>query len=358
MGHSTRVPRLASLITLAGVVCVWLVGASPMAAQVGGAALPPAVEQYLSALVRPTTGERRRLLAGQPMTRLLDGAVSLQVTVLGAIWINAPVRRYVEAVQDIAVFERGRSFRVTRRLSSPPRIEDFSDVRLSAADVADLRVCRVGSCQLKLDEAAIGAFQRGVDWASPNHHAQAEALMRRFMLDRATAYLEGGNKQLPVYRDKVSPLSMDAEFRALVDDLPEAVFATPGVRGYLLGFPSVALADSSSFLYWQETTFGLKPTLRLSHLTVHEGPRDVVVVSKMLYAHHYFRSGLETRVLMPDAARGGFWLVTVNSSRTDGLTGFTGLFVRPRVRGDARDGTATMLINTKRKIEGHPDAAF
>ncbi len=354
MGYSTRWPPLTSLMPKAVVVCVWLLWSSAAAAQSAVAAFPPPVEQYLTALVRPTSGERRRLLAGQPMTSLLDGAASLQVTVLGAIWIDAPVHRYVAAVLDIEAFERGRSFRVTRRLSSPPHIDDFRDVRLSAADVADLRACRVGSCQVKLDENAIGAFQRGVDWASPDHHAAAEALMRRFMLDHASAYLEGGNSRLAVYRDKAVPRSMAAEFRDLVDDLPDAVFSVPGVRDYLLGYPAVLLPGSSSFLYWQEATFGLKPTLRLSHVTVREGPRDVLVVSKMLYAHHYFRSALELRVLVPDPARGGFWLVTVTSSRIDGLTGFTGLFLRPRVRSEGRDGTATMLINTKRKLEGRP----
>ena len=49
--------------------------------------------------------------------------------------------------------------------------------------------------------------------------------------------------------------------------------------------------------------------------------------------------------------RGGFWLTTVNSSRTDGLTGFTGLFVRPKVRSEARAGTISMLTNTKQKLE-------
>jgi len=354
MGHASRVPRLISLLPTAVVVCIWLLSSAPMVAQPAVATFPPAVEQYLTALARPTSGERRRLLAGQPMTRLLDGSVGFQVTILGAIWIDAPMTRYVDAVQNIEAFERGRSFRVTRRVSSPPRLEDFDDVRLSAADVASLRACRVGNCEVKLDERAIGAFRREVDWTSPGHHVQTEALMRRVMLDRASSYLEGGNSRLAVFRDKATPFSMDVELRALIDDLPDAVFFAPGVREYLLDYPKTALPGAASFLYWQEATFGLKPTLRLSHVTVREGPGEVLVASKMLYAHHYFRSGLELRVLFPDVIRGGFWLVTVTSSRTDGLTGFTGLFVRPRVRGEARDGTATMLINTKRRLEGLP----
>ena len=55
-------------------------------------------------------------------------------------------------------------------------------------------------------------------------------------------------------------------------------------------------------------------------MTVREGPDDAVVTSKMLYATHYFWTGLELRVLVSDPPRGsGFWFVTVNRSRSDGL---------------------------------------
>ena len=90
----------------------------------------------------------------------------------------------------------------------------------------------------------------------------------------------------------------------------------------------------------QETDFGLKPTIRISHLTIREGRDDTVVASKMLYASHYFWTALELRVLIPDSARGsGFWFVTVSRSRSDGLSGFTGLFVRRRAQNEASDGT-------------------
>jgi hypothetical protein len=63
----------------------------------------------------------------------------------------------------------------------------------------------------------------------------------------------------------------------------------------------------------------LKPTIRIKHLTIAEQPTHVDVVSKMLYASHYFWTAIELRVMVPDAARGeGFWFATVNRSRSDG----------------------------------------
>ncbi len=321
-------------------------------AQTADSGLPPAFERYLSAVVQPSLAERRRLLGGEPVTKLLNIETNQQVTVFGAIWVNAPMSRYVDAIRNIETFEQGKAFHVTRRISSPPRLDDFDRLRLTEDLVADLRVCRVGNCEIKLDARTIEAFRTRVDWASPARHAAAEALMRRFVFDYATAYLAGGNGRLAVFHDRSTPVSMADEFRAMVDELPMLTSYMPSVRSYLLDYPQVWLPGATSFLYWQETEFGLKPTIRVSHLTIRESPEDVVVVSKMIYANHYFRSALELRVLLPDPARGpGFWLVTVVSSRTDGLTGFTGLFVRRRVRSEARAGTATVLLNTKRRLE-------
>ena len=105
-------------------------------------------------------------------------------------------------------------------------------------------------------------------------------------------------------------------------------------------------------MYWQETEFGLKPTIRISHMTVREGPDDAVVTSKMLYASHYFWTGLEVRALVSDSSRGpGFWFVTVNRSRSDGLSGFTGLLLRGRVTSEVQEGTLSGLRITKQMLE-------
>jgi hypothetical protein len=124
------------------------------------------------------------------------------------------------------------------------------------------------------------------------------------------------------------------------------------MRRYLLEYPKVQLPNATSFLYWQETEFGLKPTIRINHLTIRETPESTVVASKMLYATHYFWTALELRVLLPDVARGsGFWLVTINRSRSDGLSGFTGLFVRRHVRSEAVNGVLAALTATKNRLE-------
>lgn len=334
------------------VIAAIALAAGSFAASRQPSTFPPRLEQYLIRTVGLSQSERARLARGEPVTKTLDVADSTkEVAVFGAVWIEAPVRRYVEAVKDIEKLESGRGINITRRISNPPRLEDFAALRLSAEDVDDLRTCRVGDCDLKLSERALERIRTTINWESPTAHDDVNALMQQLALEYVTSYLEGGNERLAVYRDNSRPTFVAREFEAMVDEMPELTSYMPELRRYLLDFPNATLPGSTSFLYWQEVDFGLKPTIRISHLTIRENPDDTVVVSKMLYASHYFWTGLELRALLPDASRDGFWFVMVNRSRSDGLSGFKGFFVRRRVRSEVARGMLAVLQHTKRRLE-------
>ena len=331
-----------------------LLTAAPAAYLPQGSAptLPARLDAYLTQVVKLTPEERKQLLGGSPVAKLLDVDKSKEVSVFGAIWIDAPVHRYVEAVKDIERFESGGSFKVTKRISEPARLTDFADLHLPKEDVEDLRKCRVADCEVKLGEAGIERFRSQVDWSGANAQAGADAVMRQLALEYVTGYMEGGNKRLAVLRDKSRPAFIDQELREMIEKMPELTSYLPEIRRDLLEFPSRSLSDATSFLYWQETQFGLKPTIRVSHVVIRESSGSAVVASKMLYATHYFWTGLELRALIPAPARErGFWMVTVNRSRSDGLSGFTGSIIRGRVQNEVREGTLGALRSTKATLE-------
>jgi hypothetical protein len=326
--------------------------ATPSGKTTNAPGFPQRLEHYLAGVVKLPAAQRAQLLGGAPVTKLLDADGSKEVAIFGAIWVDAPITRYVDALQDIENFERGGGFRVTKRISEPPALEDFAQLHLPEEDVDDLRTCRVGDCEVKLSESSLKRFRTEIDWKAPGARVAADALMQRIALEYVSGYLEGGNERLAVYRDKSRPTFVAREFRGLIDQMPELTTYMPAMRHYLLEFPRVSLPDSTSFLYWQDTVFGLKPTIRISHVTIREGEDGTIVTSKMLYASHYFWTGVELRALLPDPARGsGFWLVTVNRSRSDGLSGFTGAFVRRRVRSEVQEGTLAALKGTRTRLE-------
>ena len=316
------------------------------------ASLPSALASFLTEEAHATPSEREALLAGSPLVKLLDADPSKEIAVLGAVWVNAPPGRYVEQVKNIEQFERGDAFRITKRISDPPRDDDFAALTLSDQDFEDLKDCKIGDCALKLDADGVQTLRAQVDWRKPTAKADATALLRQFALQYVTGYRQGGNATLGVHRDKDRPTFVGNEFRSMIDRLPRLAAELPDLRRYLLEYPNVPLANSTDFLYWQETQFGLRPTVRISHLVIQERPEQTVVASKMLYASHYFWTALELRVLLPDPARGpGFWLLTVNRSRSDGLSGFTGRVIGGRVRSEVEEGTRAALAATKVKLE-------
>jgi hypothetical protein len=313
---------------------------------------PAPLDSFLTNEAHATASERDALWAGTPLVKWLDADPSQEVAVFGAVWINASAASYVEQVKNIEEFERGGAFRITKRISNPPSADDFAALSISDDDFDNLKKCKVGDCALKLGADALQTLRDEVDWNEPTARAEANAAFRRLALKYVRGYREGGNARLAVYRDKERPTFVANEFRSMIDRLPRLGAELPDLTRYLLEYPAAVLAHSTDFLYWQETQFGLKPTVRISHLLIQEHPDATVIASKMLYSSHYFWTALELRVLLRDNARGpGFWLVTMNRCRSDGLSGFTGRVVRGRVRSEVADGARAALVATKTRLE-------
>jgi hypothetical protein len=316
--------------------------------------LPARLQDYLTRDIKLTPAEIAGVSSGKPVTKLLDGDPSKEVSVFGIVWVEAPPEAYVRAVTDIETFERGENFRATKKISDPPRLEDFDQLELPADDVKALRTCKVGDCELKLSQATLDRVRKEIDFTQPDVHERVTRLARQLALDYVTAYLHGGNAELAVYRDSKHPTFVAKEFESMVARIPAMEEFTPDLRRYLLEFPKVTIPNTTSFLYWQEARFGLKPTARINHVVIQPNASGGFnVASKQLYASHYFWTALETRVLAKDPNRpSGFYFVNVNRSRSDGLSGMVGRLIRGKVRGQARSGMESALMATKRLLEG------
>ena len=291
-------------------------------------------------------------MSGAPVTKLLDADGRGEVAVFGAVWIRGSVAQYVEHVNDIEHFERGGVFTITKRIGDPPRPTDFSQLNLPDQDITALKACRVGDCEVKLEEAALQRFQSQIDWKRASAASEAQTLFRRVIYQYVARYLQWGNAKLAVLRDGSRPTFVATELASMVDRLPPSLSAGPELKQYLLQYPSASLGGSTDFLYRQEANFGLKPTIRVNHLVIQQRPDVTLVASKLIYATHYFWTALELRVLMPDPARGhGFWFVMVNRCRSDGLTGLVGRVIGGAVRNEAVKSTTAALTATRTHLE-------
>ena len=338
--------------TSSRVFLVFILAMAAVSAAAVTVELPPVLESYVSKYVSLSPAERARLLNGGPVIKLLAGDQSKEVSLFGAIWIDASPGDYVRLVQDIEQFERGGPIRITKRISSPPRLADFDAFTLPDQDLRALRTCRVGDCDVKLSEDALLKLQKSIDWTRPTAKADADAAMRQVVYEYVKGYMEGGNDRLAVYRDAERPTFVASEFMSLIERMPELGEYLPDLKAYLLNYPRVSLPTATAFLYWQELRFGLRPTLRVNHFIIDNRPGMTAVSSKLIYASHYFWTALDVRVLVPDPSRGtGFWLATVTRSRSDGLDGFSGRLIRQQAQTHARRMLENVLRSTKARLE-------
>ena len=157
---------------------------------------------------------------------------------------------------------------------------------------------------------------------------------------------------MAVYRDTERPTFVAEEFAALVDGVRALTDHLPNLKKYLLEYPKVTLPKAESFLYWQNAKFGLKPTIRINHLTIADQQTHVAVVWRVLVHKPLLLDG--HRTASPGArsgARRGI-LVRQRKSQPIGWTGrFHGLAESEARCETEQKGMQAALRITKTRME-------
>ncbi len=314
------------------------------------------VEAFLRARFRMDESQGAAVQQGRPVAVVLPGAVDREIVVAGAVRIATPADRTVARLKDVERLESGPGFLQTKRLSEPPRLDDFASFSVTADDLKALRTCRPGRCGVKLGAGAFESLGM-IDWRAPDAEPQVQALARRSALEYVEAYRRGGNRELAIYRDTERPQFIAQEFADMVARtslLPEWL---PELAALLLNYPSGDRPPGfEELFYWSVSDFGLKPVFRLNHMVIIRpttGATVYAVATKQLYASHYFHTALEVRAIVDDAERPGrgHYLLVLNMGRSDGLSGVFGGMVKWRARTASRDAVEAALRATKRLAE-------
>ncbi len=332
---------------------------------VPGQQSPPStrVEPFLRSRLGLTARQVAAVRQGHPVAVALSTTVDREVQVGGAIHVRAAADRVAALLQDVERLESGEGFLKTRRLSEPPRLDDFKDLEVPAGDVAALRRCRPGACEVKLGQAAFDLLAR-FDWTAPDATARVNDLARAMSLEYIDAYRKGGNAELAVYLDSQRPQFIAAEFANMVSRAGVWPEILRPLNDYLLGYPATAAPlNTRDFFYWSLAEFGLKPVIRINHVVVFStgmanGLQHVIAV-KQLYASHYFHTALEIRAVVADEGPDprGSTVVILNMARSDGLTGLFGGLVKSKARSGSRQGLEAALAAIGRKVEANGDVS-
>lgn len=303
-----------------------------------------------------TESELATVERGQPVAKILDVKEKREVAAFGIVRVQTPRPFFVERFRDIEQFKRSAAVLQIGRFSDPPRSEDVRDLIIDPVDIDSMRTCRVGDCDVRLSRATIERFRREIHWSSPRWRDEVTALARESLVEYAAAYLVAGDQALASYDDHKRPVVVADEFRSILDASHHVARTAPEFLDYLRAFPRQPLPGVESFLYWSKEKFGFKPVVSVTHVAIYTGrPAVTLVVSKQIYASHYFDASFATTALI-DASDGGFYLMYLNRTRAASLNKLGGL-AKPFAERRAREGMVQYLRAVKERLERDHRAA-
>jgi len=292
-----------------------------------------------------TAAEIGQARAGQAVTKLLPSREAIEVGVAGAVRINGTPDRLVYWLKDIASFRKAAELGVSKKLSSPPQIGDFADLSLGDEELAALKACRPGKCDLRLGDKGIARFQTEVDWTAPDAARRANLLMRQMMLGHAQAYLKGGDAALGIAHNEKTPRVAADEFHALLYQSTALYELAPAFAAYLEQFPAASLPGAEQFLYWGKGGAGPDASISAHQIVIYTAPGgDVLIADKQIYASRYTDAAIFVISLASSPDGAGYYAIIGARARSTMLGGMAARMLRGRVQS-ATTSTAKMYLD-------------
>ncbi len=95
---------------------------------------PREPHQFLTTYIGFDDDEMAELEDGRAFTNLLDTPLKHEIAIFGIVWIDAPIDFFLEKYEDIEDFESGSGVLQIKKLSEPPRPEDFASLTIPDED--------------------------------------------------------------------------------------------------------------------------------------------------------------------------------------------------------------------------------
>jgi len=304
-------------------------------ARLSAQSLPPEIREGLVTEFRFSPADLQAVESGRPMAKMVSTGRADDVRMVGVVRIKVSSSEFIKAYRDIERFQASKEVVRTGLFSSPPSESDLGTFRFGDLNKSDVLACHPGSCAYKMPAFLMDDLKTRIDWNAPDALDQAERMIHKVWLARLTQYQHDGDSALTVYYDSASPYSVAEGLHSLIKEETRLGMRFPELVRYATEYPARRPPRADSIFYWQEAAFGLKHVVRTQHVIIQELPSEAgshyAVVSKMLFASHYFRAAFEFNYVYPVRTESGepaIYFVAAQRSYVDGLTGIKGAILR------------------------------
>ena len=298
-----------------------------------------------------TASERVRLDSGYPFARILQ-ANGLEVAVLAAVAVSIDGDRLVAWERRVEDLKKSKYVLAIGRFSDPPRIEDLAGLALDSTDVAAIKSCRPGRCNLKLSAVEMAQLQRVASQAAGDPSVAIQQAFRKIILDRVQQYQANG--YIPPYEDHGRDVQPSSRFALLLDHTQFLKDRLPELVKDLRHYPFNADNGADSFFYWSKERPARKAIVSVTHVRVVRSHNadlpDALIVGKDIFSSHYVDASLSMTALMRGDPKGKNYLVYVNRTEVDVLHGIWEGTIRHSMQSHLKN-TANILRDLRQRLE-------
>ncbi len=294
---------------------------------------------FLQPTATITSADLKKLDGGEPIARLVSAAGG-ELTMAAAVKVSIDADRLVAWYREIEALKRSAFVAQIGRFSNPPRIEDLERLTLDEGDLEDIRRCTPGDCDLKLSDAEISDLNAAI--SASQDAAVVQRAFRQTLLRRVQTHLHEGTREATA-----PPKFLTANW--------------PDLTVHLVRRSSGPGPFVEPLIYWSKERLGRgKPVISVTSLAIVRGHGtplpDPIVIGRQLMATHYV-DGSWSVTTMTRGEDGSSYLVYVNQSEVDLLSGFFGGMVRAGIQRQLKGQAGGTLRALKQRLEsGYPPA--
>ena len=309
----------------------------------------PAPWPFLRKAIQLDDAQLAAVEKGAVVTKLLPTTEKAEIAAFGVVKTAGTVDLLLTRARDFQKFRQVPQIPEMGRFSDPAKVEDLIGLHHPPDDIAALRKCKPGSCDVKLGTKGLEAVSK-INWSAPDADKKAVQIFNEAMVEYVRAYQQGGTAAMGNVLDKKQEKSRAQEFRSLMANSPYLVEYVKEFNDYLEAYPAGKLPGALDVFYWAKDTFGLKPVVSAYHATIYRGPRGLLIANKLLAATHYFNASLEILAAVPTADGKSLYLLSLFRTRLDPPTGMLAGVLMGKVRDGIETGVKENLKTAQARL--------
>jgi hypothetical protein len=316
--------------------------------------------QFLKEDMKFSEEDLSSIKQGKLITKLIDADTEDEVSFLSITQIDIPKAFFlsyygkeVDPIETFSVLKMGR-------FGNPPNLAEIKNLEIDPKDIKALKDCKAAECDIKISTKMMERFQNEIDWTKPDYMESANKLFQEILFDYIQSYLSGGNAALIEYDDQRQPVNVGEEFKDILKESPYMFKYSPEFYKYLDTFPNGKPPGVTNYIYWAKEDIGANyNVVSLNHiiLLVSDDPAlSPTMVSKQIYADHYFEASLKFTVVVEntESTIPSMYFAYLSRSKIDALqrNGFLTGTIRSRIQNGLVNSMNQRIKTIKEKLEG------